>query len=62
MNLAQFHLLDGPDYFLRPSLRGKIVTLTFGEYQSIKHLVEPLGLELPMASPSMSHWTRACSL
>ncbi len=44
MNQAQFHLLDGLEFFLHPSLRGKDVTLTFGNDQSVKHLVESLGV------------------
>ena len=44
MNQAQFHLLEDLEFFLRPSLRGKDVTLTFGDDQSVKHLVESLGV------------------
>jgi uncharacterized protein with PIN domain len=44
MNQANFRLLDDLDFFLRPSLRGQDVTLTFGEDQSVKHLIESLGV------------------
>jgi uncharacterized protein with PIN domain len=44
MNKALFRLLDGLNFFLRSSLRGRDVNLTFGDDQSVKHLVESLGV------------------
>ena len=44
MNQASFRFLDDLDFFLRPSLRGQAITLTFGSDQSVKHLVESLGV------------------
>jgi len=44
MNQANFRLLDDLDFFLRLSWRGQDVKLTFGDDQSVKHLIESLGV------------------
>jgi len=44
MNTATFQFQGDLDFFLRPAQRGKTVSLNFGDDQSVKHLVESLGV------------------
>ena len=44
MNKAVFRFSGGLDVFLAPALRGRDIPLTFEDHQSVKHLIEALGI------------------
>lgn len=44
MNEADFIFMGGLDEFLPPKRRGRKVHLVFEDHQTVKHLVESLGI------------------
>jgi uncharacterized protein with PIN domain len=44
MSVAYFEFLDGLDFFLRPNQKQRIVAIRFQGRQSLKHLIESLGV------------------